>query len=57
MGTRCRNYCFANGLIMRAIRDIMVLAPPLVISEAEIEEVLTKGRDAIDRTARDIGKM
>jgi putrescine aminotransferase len=53
VGTHCRNYCFASGLIMRAIRDTMVLAPPLVVSEAEVEEILGKARQAIDRTAKD----
>ncbi len=57
VGTHCRNYCFASGLVMRAIRDTMVLAPPLTISEAEVEEIIAKARDAIDRTARDFGKM
>ncbi len=57
VGTHCRNYCFSSGLIMRAIRDTMVLAPPLVVSEAEIEEIVGKAKDAIDRTARDLKKM
>ncbi|HLY05742.1 MAG TPA: aminotransferase [Rhizomicrobium sp.] len=57
VGTRCRNYCFASGLVMRAIRDTMVLAPPLTISEPEVEEIVTKARDAIDRTAKDLGKL
>jgi putrescine aminotransferase len=57
VGTHCRNYCFNNGLISRAIRDTMVLAPPLIVSEAEIEEILVKLKDAIDRTARDFRKM
>jgi putrescine aminotransferase len=55
VGTRCRNYCFENGLVMRAIRDTMVLAPPLVASELEIEEIISRAKDAIDRTARDLG--
>ena len=55
VGTHCRNYCFNNGLISRAIRDTMVLAPPLVITEAEIEEIVAKLKDAVDRTARDVG--
>jgi putrescine aminotransferase len=42
---------------MRAIRDTMVLAPPFVISEAEIEEIVTKAKQAIDRTAKDLGKL
>ena len=57
VGTRCRNYSFANGLVMRAIRDTMVLAPPLTILESEIEEIIVKAKDAIDRTAKDLGKM
>jgi putrescine aminotransferase len=57
VGTHCRNYCFASGLVMRAIRDTMVLAPPLTITESEIEEIIAKAKDAIDRTARDFGKM
>ena len=57
VGTRCRNYCFANGLVMRAIRDTMVLAPPLTISESEVEEIVAKAKDAIDRTAKDLEKM
>ena len=57
VGTRCRNYCFANGLIMRAIRDTMVLAPPLVATESEIDDIVARARDAIDRTARDLGKI
>jgi putrescine aminotransferase len=57
VGTLCRNYCFANGLMMRAIRDTMVLAPPLVASEAEIDEIVAKAKQAIDSTARDLGKL
>ena len=57
VGTRCRNYCFASGLVMRAIRDTMVLAPPLTITEAEVGEIIAKAKEAIDRTARDLGKM
>ncbi|MGH6878669.1 MAG: aminotransferase [Rhizomicrobium sp.] len=57
VGTRCRNHSVANGLMMRAIRDTMVLAPPLIVSEAEIDEIAAKAKDAIDRTARDLGKM
>jgi putrescine aminotransferase len=57
VGTHCRNYCFDNGLISRAIRDTMVLAPPLVISEAEVEEIISKLSYAIDRTAKDLGKL
>ena len=57
VGTHCRNYCFSSGLISRAIRDTMVLAPPLTISEKEVEEIIAKLKAAIDNTARDYRKM
>ncbi len=57
VGTHCRNYCFNSGLVSRAIRDTMVLAPPFVISESEVEEIISKLKAAIDNTARDYGKM
>jgi len=56
IGTLCRNYCFNDGLVARAIRDTMVLAPPLVILESEVEEILAKLKAAVDRTARDVAK-
>jgi putrescine aminotransferase len=57
IGTHCRNYCFNDGLICRAIRDTMVLSPPLVISNDEVDEIITKLKSAIDRTAKDCDKF
>ncbi len=57
VGTRCRNRCFASGLVMRAIRDTMVLSPPLVITRAEIDELLGLAKAAIDATARELGRL
>lgn len=57
IGTHCRNYCFSSGLIMRAIRDTMVLSPPLVITEAEVDEIVDKAKRCIDLTAKDLGKL
>jgi putrescine---pyruvate transaminase len=57
VGAHCRNYCFGSGLVSRAIRDTMVLSPPLTISESEMDEIVAKLKDAIDNTARDYGKM
>jgi putrescine aminotransferase len=41
---------------MRAIRDGMVLAPPLVITEAQIGEIVAAARKSLDETARLIGR-
>ncbi len=57
VGSHCRNYCFNSGLVSRAIRDTMVLAPPFIISESEVEEIIAKLKAAIDNTARDYKKM
>ncbi len=54
VGIICRDHCFENGLVMRAIRDTMVLAPALIITEAEIEQMLRKAKLCIDLTARDL---
>jgi putrescine aminotransferase len=57
IGMHCRNYCFNDGLICRAIRDTMVLSPPLVISKDEVDEIITKLKSAVDRTAKDCDKF
>ena len=49
-GMICRGHCFNNGLIMRAVGDTMIIAPPLVISKAEIDELVTKARKCLDLT-------
>lgn len=56
VGLICRDHCFANGLIMRAVGSRMVLAPPLVISRSEVDELVAKARLCFDLTARDIGQ-
>ncbi len=31
VGTRCRDFCFSNGLVMRAVGDTMIVSPPLIM--------------------------
>ena len=57
VGKICRDHCFRNGLVMRAIRDTMVLAPPLIITEDEIEKLLAKAKRCIDLTAKDLKRI
>jgi len=54
-GTVCRDYAFDIGLVMRAVGDSMILSPPLVITHAQIDELVCKARQALDLAARDIG--
>jgi putrescine aminotransferase len=54
VGMVCRGHCFNNGLIMRAVGDTMIIAPPLVISQAEVDELVEKARKCLDLTLRDL---
>ena len=37
---------------MRAVRDTMIIAPPLVITHAQIDELIDKARQSLDMTLR-----
>ena len=54
-GTLCRDHCFRGNVVSRAVRDTMVLSPPLVISRPEIDELVARLTKAIDLTAKDLG--
>jgi putrescine aminotransferase len=54
VGMLCRGHCFANGLIMRAVGDRMIVAPPLVMSREQIDEMMTLIRRCLDLTLVDV---
>ena len=54
VGMLCRQHCFQNGLVMRAVGDTMIISPPLVINEEEIDELIVKARRCLDATAADV---
>ncbi|WP_164759715.1 aspartate aminotransferase family protein [Mesorhizobium sp. M5C.F.Ca.IN.020.29.1.1] len=39
VATRVRNLCFERGLATRAVREGLVFAPPLIITEAQVNEM------------------
>jgi len=53
VGMVCRGHCFGNGLIMRAVGDRMIIAPPLVITRAQIDEMMALIRRCLDLTLAD----
>ena len=53
VGYRCRERCFANNLIMRAVGPRMIIAPPLVITRAQIDEMVARIRHCLDLTLAD----
>ena len=54
---RCHRIAFDDGLIIRATLGRIILAPALVATHAEIDELVAKTRKAVDQTAREIGVM
>jgi len=54
VGMVCRGHCFSNGLIMRAVGDRMIVAPPLVITRAQIDEIAALARQCLDLTLADV---
>jgi putrescine aminotransferase len=53
VGMVCRGHCFRSGLIMRAVGDRMIIAPPLVMTHAQIDEMMALIRHCLDLTLRD----
>lgn len=54
VGNRCRDICIENGLVMRAVADKMVVSPPLIISKAQIDELVELAEKCLDLTKRQI---
>ena len=54
-GTVCRDICFKNGLVMRAVGDTMIISPPLVMSCEQIDELVSLARRCLDQTAEALG--
>ena len=50
IGMACRAFCFAEGLIMRAVGDRMIVAPPLVTTCAQLDEMVALIRRCLDLT-------
>ncbi|MDD2880603.1 MAG: aspartate aminotransferase family protein [Rhodoferax sp.] len=54
VGMLCRKHCFQNGLIMRAVGDRMIIAPPLIMTHADIDEMMRLIRLALDLTQQEL---
>jgi len=51
VGSLCRDLAIENGLVMRAVGDTMIIAPPLIITHEQIDELMTKAISTLDATA------
>lgn len=50
-GGICRDRCFENGIIMRAVNDTMILAPPFIMTSDDIDELIARIKQSLDETA------
>ena len=55
VGTICRDLLVNNGLVMRAVRDTIVCAPPFTLSHDEADELLEKAWKCLDLTQQALG--
>jgi putrescine aminotransferase len=50
VGTLARDFSFANGLVMRAVRDSLILSPPLTLTHEEADELIALVKTTLDDT-------
>jgi putrescine aminotransferase len=56
-GPILRDICIANGLMVRAIRDTIVMCPPLVITRAEIDEMIGIIARSLDEAVKPLREL
>lgn len=56
-GPVVRDACIAGGLMVRAIRDSIVMCPPYVITHAEIDRMVAIIRAALDEAGAKLGEL
>ena len=57
MGSLCRDLAIENGLVLRAVGDTMIIAPPLIITHEQIDELITKTISTLDATAAAVQRI
>jgi len=54
IGLLCRGHMFGSGVVMRAVGERMIIAPPLVITRTQIDEMIALIRRSLDLTLKDV---
>ncbi|TSE25862.1 putative aminotransferase [Tepidimonas sediminis] len=57
VGLLCRQHCFDTGVVMRAVGARMIIAPPLVMTRADIDVMIGLIRRALDATWADLQRQ
>ena len=56
VGAICRDFLINNGLVMRAVGDTIVVAPPLILTHAQADKLIQKAWKCLDLTAQAASK-
>ena len=56
-GSVCRDHAIAEGLMMRAVGDTMILSPPLIWTRDTIDDAVTRILRALDRTVASLRSL
>lgn len=56
-GAIVRDHCIARGLMVRGIRDSIVMSPPLVITHAEIDQLVDTIAAALDDSVAELAAL
>jgi len=56
-GPIVRDLCIRNGLMVRAIRDTIVMCPPLIVTHAEIDEMVSILRRSLDEAVQPLRQL
>ena len=54
VGVICRDHAISGGMMMRAVRDGMILSPPLTFGRDDIDKAVGIASMALDQTAADL---
>ena len=54
VGLTCREFCFENNLVMRAVGDAMIISPPLIIGQDDIDVFFERAWKCLDLTQKAI---
>ena len=54
VGVICRDHAIAGGMMMRAVRDGMIMSPPLTFGRDDIDKAVSIATMALDKTAADL---
>ena len=57
VGTIARDFSFRNGLVMRAVRDSLIIAPPFTLSHDEADLLVATAKKTLDDTLAEVKRL